>query len=142
MSAVLHQGRLHQVYSHSVIRGTSLCDSESDQQTDGRDNIFVCPRVGQQDVDIKLSGHFIKEIHCVFVSETNEQGEGEMVKLLLNAILLMLNHFIYVYMCVCICFYIYIYTYTRTIINIGIICHIFVCNNFLLQSGLVMTEKL
>uniref|UniRef100_A0A7N8XQ07 Kinesin-like protein n=1 Tax=Mastacembelus armatus TaxID=205130 RepID=A0A7N8XQ07_9TELE len=33
-------------------------------------------RVGQQDVDIKLSGHFIKEIHCVFVSETNEQGEG------------------------------------------------------------------
>uniref|UniRef100_A0A3P8N964 Kinesin motor domain-containing protein n=1 Tax=Astatotilapia calliptera TaxID=8154 RepID=A0A3P8N964_ASTCA len=34
-------------------------------------------RVGQQDVDIKLSGQFIKEIHCVFVSETNEQGEGE-----------------------------------------------------------------
>ncbi|XP_068443522.1 kinesin-like protein KIF1C [Clinocottus analis] len=32
-------------------------------------------RVGQQDVDIKLSGHFIKEIHCVFVSETNSQGE-------------------------------------------------------------------
>ncbi|XP_069375061.1 kinesin-like protein KIF1C [Paralichthys olivaceus] len=32
-------------------------------------------RVGQQDVDIKLSGHFIKEIHCVFVSELNEQGE-------------------------------------------------------------------
>uniref|UniRef100_A0A672Z8H9 Kinesin-like protein n=1 Tax=Sphaeramia orbicularis TaxID=375764 RepID=A0A672Z8H9_9TELE len=32
-------------------------------------------RVGQQDVDIKLSGHFIKEIHCVFVSEVNEQGE-------------------------------------------------------------------
>uniref|UniRef100_A0A3Q2Q685 Kinesin family member 1C n=1 Tax=Fundulus heteroclitus TaxID=8078 RepID=A0A3Q2Q685_FUNHE len=34
-------------------------------------------RVGQQDVDIKLSGQFIKEIHCVFVSETNEQGEVE-----------------------------------------------------------------
>uniref|UniRef100_A0A3P8NCD7 Kinesin-like protein n=1 Tax=Astatotilapia calliptera TaxID=8154 RepID=A0A3P8NCD7_ASTCA len=33
-------------------------------------------RVGQQDVDIKLSGQFIKEIHCVFVSETNEQGEA------------------------------------------------------------------
>ncbi|XP_014907349.1 kinesin-like protein KIF1C [Poecilia latipinna] len=32
-------------------------------------------RVGQQDVDIKLSGQFIKEIHCVFVSETNDQGE-------------------------------------------------------------------
>ncbi|XP_072315495.1 kinesin-like protein KIF1C [Eucyclogobius newberryi] len=32
-------------------------------------------RVGQQDVDIKLSGHFIKEIHCVFVSETNDIGE-------------------------------------------------------------------
>ncbi len=28
-------------------------------------------------MDIKLSGHFIKEIHCVFVSETNDQGEGE-----------------------------------------------------------------
>ncbi|XP_028262677.1 kinesin-like protein KIF1C isoform X1 [Parambassis ranga] len=34
-------------------------------------------RVGQQDVDIKLSGQFIKEIHCVFVSEINEQGEVE-----------------------------------------------------------------
>ncbi|XP_034059022.1 kinesin-like protein KIF1C [Gymnodraco acuticeps] len=31
-------------------------------------------RVGQQDVDIKLSGDFIKEIHCVFVSENTEQG--------------------------------------------------------------------
>uniref|UniRef100_A0A7N6AS73 Kinesin motor domain-containing protein n=1 Tax=Anabas testudineus TaxID=64144 RepID=A0A7N6AS73_ANATE len=38
-------------------------------------------RVGQQDVDIKLSGQFIKEIHCVFVSETNEQGEGETPKI-------------------------------------------------------------
>lgn len=34
-------------------------------------------RVGQQDVDIKLSGDFIKEIHCVFVSETNDLGEVE-----------------------------------------------------------------
>lgn len=41
----------------------------------------LCLRVGQQDVDIKLSGHFIKEIHCVFVSETNEQGEGETPRL-------------------------------------------------------------
>lgn len=32
-------------------------------------------RVGQQDVDIKLSGHFIKEIHCVFVSEVGDSGE-------------------------------------------------------------------
>ncbi|XP_034020112.1 kinesin-like protein KIF1C isoform X2 [Thalassophryne amazonica] len=32
-------------------------------------------RVGQQDVDIKLSGQFIKEIHCVFVSETSSHGE-------------------------------------------------------------------
>ncbi|XP_030193372.1 kinesin-like protein KIF1C [Gadus morhua] len=32
-------------------------------------------RVGQQDVDIKLSGQCIKEIHCVFISETNDQGE-------------------------------------------------------------------
>uniref|UniRef100_A0A3Q1ELB7 Kinesin family member 1C n=1 Tax=Acanthochromis polyacanthus TaxID=80966 RepID=A0A3Q1ELB7_9TELE len=34
-----------------------------------------CFCVYRQDVDIKLSGHFIKEIHCVFVSETNDQGE-------------------------------------------------------------------
>uniref|UniRef100_A0A8C5FP21 Kinesin motor domain-containing protein n=1 Tax=Gadus morhua TaxID=8049 RepID=A0A8C5FP21_GADMO len=34
-------------------------------------------RVGQQDVDIKLSGQCIKEIHCVFISETNDQGEGK-----------------------------------------------------------------
>lgn len=61
-----------------MIRGTSRSDDESDHQTDGRNDVFVCLRVGQQDVDIKLSGHFIKEIHCVFVSETNEQGEGEM----------------------------------------------------------------
>lgn len=44
----------------------------------------LCLRVGQQDVDIKLSGHFIKEIHCVFVNETNEHGEGEtLLKLIL-----------------------------------------------------------
>lgn len=73
-----------------MVWDTARRDDEPDHQTDGRDDIFVCPRVGQQDVDIKLSGHFIKEIHCVFVSETNEQGEGEMFKLLLNAILLLL----------------------------------------------------
>ncbi|XP_071019923.1 kinesin-like protein KIF1C [Oncorhynchus clarkii lewisi] len=32
-------------------------------------------RVGQQDVDIRLSGQFIKEQHCVFYSHTNHQGE-------------------------------------------------------------------
>ncbi|KAK6291601.1 hypothetical protein J4Q44_G00373850 [Coregonus suidteri] len=32
-------------------------------------------RVGQQDVDIRLSGQFIKEQHCVFYSHTNNQGE-------------------------------------------------------------------
>ncbi|KAM9424578.1 kinesin-like protein KIF1C [Pholidichthys leucotaenia] len=36
-------------------------------------------RVGQQDVDIKLSGQFIKEIHCVFVSEPNDNGEVEVI---------------------------------------------------------------
>uniref|UniRef100_A0A3P9D2E1 Kinesin-like protein n=1 Tax=Maylandia zebra TaxID=106582 RepID=A0A3P9D2E1_9CICH len=43
-------------------------------------------RVGQQDVDIKLSGQFIKEIHCVFVSETNEQGEGEIFTPCINLV--------------------------------------------------------
>ncbi|KAL0970777.1 hypothetical protein UPYG_G00247280 [Umbra pygmaea] len=32
-------------------------------------------RVGQRDVDIRLSGQFIKEQHCVFHSQTNQQGE-------------------------------------------------------------------
>uniref|UniRef100_A0A672LZ96 Kinesin family member 1C n=1 Tax=Sinocyclocheilus grahami TaxID=75366 RepID=A0A672LZ96_SINGR len=36
-------------------------------------------RVGQEDVDIRLSGQFIKELHCVFCSEVNENNEGEMV---------------------------------------------------------------
>ncbi|XP_030648204.1 kinesin-like protein KIF1C [Chanos chanos] len=32
-------------------------------------------RVGQQDVDIRLSGRFIKEQHCVFRSQVSENGE-------------------------------------------------------------------
>ncbi|KAI7812516.1 kinesin-like protein KIF1C [Triplophysa rosa] len=32
-------------------------------------------RVGQEDVDIRLSGQFIKELHCVFCSEVNENQE-------------------------------------------------------------------
>ncbi|XP_016099979.1 kinesin-like protein KIF1C isoform X2 [Sinocyclocheilus grahami] len=32
-------------------------------------------RVGQEDVDIRLSGQFIKELHCVFCSEVNENNE-------------------------------------------------------------------
>ncbi|KAI5089059.1 kinesin-like protein KIF1C isoform X2 [Silurus meridionalis] len=32
-------------------------------------------RVGQEDVDIRLSGQFIKELHCVFCSEVDENGE-------------------------------------------------------------------
>ncbi|XP_033024773.1 kinesin-like protein KIF1C isoform X1 [Lacerta agilis] len=32
-------------------------------------------RVGQQNVDIKLTGQFIREQHCVFCSVTNESGE-------------------------------------------------------------------
>ncbi|XP_077772869.1 kinesin-like protein KIF1C isoform X2 [Podarcis muralis] len=32
-------------------------------------------RVGQQNVDIKLTGQFIREQHCVFCSITNESGE-------------------------------------------------------------------
>ncbi|XP_051517535.1 kinesin-like protein KIF1C isoform X2 [Myxocyprinus asiaticus] len=34
-------------------------------------------RVGQKDVDIKLSGQFIKEQHCVFYSYINHNGEVE-----------------------------------------------------------------
>uniref|UniRef100_A0A9J7ZSC6 Kinesin-like protein n=1 Tax=Cyprinus carpio carpio TaxID=630221 RepID=A0A9J7ZSC6_CYPCA len=34
-------------------------------------------RVGQKDVDIKLSGQFIKEQHCVFYSYINQNGEGK-----------------------------------------------------------------
>uniref|UniRef100_A0A8B9HBM2 Kinesin-like protein n=1 Tax=Astyanax mexicanus TaxID=7994 RepID=A0A8B9HBM2_ASTMX len=32
-------------------------------------------RVGQEDVDIRLSGQFIKELHCVFCSEVDDNGE-------------------------------------------------------------------
>lgn len=32
-------------------------------------------RVGQEDVDIRLSGQFIKELHCVFCSDVEENGE-------------------------------------------------------------------
>ncbi|XP_026888578.2 kinesin-like protein KIF1C isoform X1 [Electrophorus electricus] len=32
-------------------------------------------RVGQEDVDIRLSGQFIKELHCVFCSEVEDNGE-------------------------------------------------------------------
>ncbi|KAG9460170.1 hypothetical protein GDO78_013773, partial [Eleutherodactylus coqui] len=32
-------------------------------------------RVGRVDVDIKLSGQFIKEQHCLFHCNTNENGE-------------------------------------------------------------------
>lgn len=35
------------------------------------------PRVGQQNADIRLSGQFIQEQHCVFRSVTCESGEGE-----------------------------------------------------------------
>uniref|UniRef100_A0A8B9J9L2 Kinesin-like protein n=1 Tax=Astyanax mexicanus TaxID=7994 RepID=A0A8B9J9L2_ASTMX len=36
-------------------------------------------RVGQKDVDIRLSGQFIKEQHCVFYCNTNHNGEGKSV---------------------------------------------------------------
>ncbi|TRY88268.1 hypothetical protein DNTS_032460 [Danionella cerebrum] len=32
-------------------------------------------RVGQEDVDIRLSGQFIKELHCVFCSDINDSNE-------------------------------------------------------------------
>lgn len=35
-----------------------------------------CCRVGQENVDIKLTGQFIKEQHCLFRSITVESGEG------------------------------------------------------------------
>uniref|UniRef100_A0AAY4AN04 Kinesin motor domain-containing protein n=1 Tax=Denticeps clupeoides TaxID=299321 RepID=A0AAY4AN04_9TELE len=36
-------------------------------------------RVGQKDVDIRLTGQFIKEQHCVFRSRTNQNGEVEVM---------------------------------------------------------------
>ncbi|MGH0183650.1 UNVERIFIED_CONTAM: hypothetical protein FKN15_012562 [Acipenser sinensis] len=36
-------------------------------------------RVGQEDVDIRLSGQFIKEQHCVFTSSTKDNGEVEVI---------------------------------------------------------------
>ncbi|XP_063059511.1 kinesin-like protein KIF1C [Engraulis encrasicolus] len=36
-------------------------------------------RVGQTDVDIRLSGQFIKEQHCIFCSRVTESGEVEVV---------------------------------------------------------------
>lgn len=34
------------------------------------------PRVGQVDVDIKLTGKFIREQHCLFRSIPQPDGEG------------------------------------------------------------------
>lgn len=40
-------------------------------------NVGPCfPRVGQVDVDIKLTGQFIREQHCVFRSIPQPDGEG------------------------------------------------------------------
>lgn len=40
-------------------------------------NVGPCfPRVGQVDVDIKLTGQFIQEQHCVFRSIPQPDGEG------------------------------------------------------------------
>ncbi|XP_030631843.1 kinesin-like protein KIF1C [Chanos chanos] len=36
-------------------------------------------RVGQKDVDIRLSGQFIKEQHCVFYSKTKDNGEVDVI---------------------------------------------------------------
>ncbi|KAI7793849.1 kinesin-like protein KIF1C [Triplophysa rosa] len=36
-------------------------------------------KVGQKDVDIKLSGQFIKEQHCIFHSHINNNGEVEVI---------------------------------------------------------------
>lgn len=45
-------------------------------------SIFSC-RVGREDAssrqDIVLSGHFIKDEHCIFTSTTNASGEGTVV---------------------------------------------------------------
>lgn len=48
-------------------------------QTSGprSENVSRCfPRVGQVDVDIKLTGQFIREQHCVFQSSPQPDGEG------------------------------------------------------------------
>lgn len=51
--------------------------------------LFVAHRVGQADAerrqDIVLSGAHIKEEHCVFRSERNNNGEGERLLLLPQA---------------------------------------------------------
>lgn len=36
----------------------------------------LLPRVGQVDVDIKLTGQFIREQHCLFRSIPQSDGEG------------------------------------------------------------------
>lgn len=47
-------------------------------QGEAADLISTLPaRVGQQNADIRLSGQFIQEQHCVFRSATSERGEGE-----------------------------------------------------------------
>lgn len=44
---------------------------------------ILSSRVGREDAscrqDIVLSGHFIKEEHCIFTSSTNPSGEGVVV---------------------------------------------------------------
>lgn len=41
-------------------------------------NVGYCfPRVGQVDVDIKLTGKFIQEQHCLFRSNPQADGEGK-----------------------------------------------------------------
>lgn len=73
---VLHQRRDHQVrgvlqYVQWVVKSTSP------------DRCLVVFRVGREDAscrqDIVLSGHFIKEEHCIFTSSTGPLGEGVVV---------------------------------------------------------------
>ncbi|KAM9390825.1 kinesin-like protein KIF1C [Salvelinus alpinus] len=59
--------------SHAVF--TIVFTQKRRDQLTSLDTEKFSSRVGQQDVDIRLSGQFIKEQHCVFYSHTNHQGE-------------------------------------------------------------------
>ena len=55
-----------------VQKGLGVCMTGTCSENVGR----CFPRVGQVDVDIKLTGQFIREQHCLFRSIPQSDGEG------------------------------------------------------------------
>lgn len=53
-------------------KGLGMCMTGTCSENVGR----CFPRVGQVDVDIKLTGQFIREQHCLFRSIPQSDGEG------------------------------------------------------------------